>query len=490
MPPVWPGTQTARICCATVENNMLSIKASTFPIHQQKQAGFVVGFMASKIFCLHFSTMKTIDVPQSAPMVQYVERKLYKDAYRIACLGVTEEDWRLLALEAFEGLDLEVAKKSFLRLRDLKYLELIHSIEERRKRGENINSVFLADFYAYQSKFEEAAQLYRKAGQDQKAVEMFTDLREFEKAKQYLTPGRGRGKDRGGGVVANESRELLSKQAEWARNSNDPQAACDMYLTVGDHHKALEIMIENGWTDRMVNLAHDVDISQEPLLRLCARHLKSSGHYAQAAEVFEKLGDHKSLVSLYVDSFQWENAFDLVRKHPQYRGDVYFPYAAWLIENDRFDEAQEALTRAGREDEALHLLEELAENAIHETRFEDAGHYYWLLAKSCLNHAKRDRLDPSGSSVEVEKHVSKFRHFLSLSESYHVYSTVHQFIDQPFTNTLPDVFLNCANYLLHKLSDPYPRGISKLYPHITKSLLFGFRILHVPFWCFEPSLYP
>ena len=26
----------------------------------------------------------------------------HRDAYRIACLGVTEEDWRLLALEAFE----------------------------------------------------------------------------------------------------------------------------------------------------------------------------------------------------------------------------------------------------------------------------------------------------------------------------------------------------------------------------------------------------
>ena len=25
-----------------------------------------------------------------------------RDAYRIACLGVTEEDWRFLALEAFE----------------------------------------------------------------------------------------------------------------------------------------------------------------------------------------------------------------------------------------------------------------------------------------------------------------------------------------------------------------------------------------------------
>ena len=83
----------------------------------------------------------------------------HRDAYRIACLGVTEEDWRLLALEALEvskivsffpltlflstlllkGLDLEVAKKSFLRLRDLKYLELIHSIE--------VSSIFHSQLY-------------------------------------------------------------------------------------------------------------------------------------------------------------------------------------------------------------------------------------------------------------------------------------------------------------------------------------------------------
>ncbi|CAI8057295.1 Intraflagellar transport protein 122 homolog [Geodia barretti] len=62
-------------------------------------------------------------------------------------------------------------------------------------------------------------------------------------------------------------------------------------------------------------------------------------------------------------------AFGLVRKHPQIAGCVS-PIATWLIENDRFDEAQEVipnrwyqtLTRAGREEEALHLLEELAEN--------------------------------------------------------------------------------------------------------------------------------
>ena len=54
------------------------------------------------------------------------------------------------------------------------------------------------------------------------AVEMFTDLREFDKAKQYLVSSvRGRGR----GGVAKESLELLSKQAEWARESNDPHSA-------------------------------------------------------------------------------------------------------------------------------------------------------------------------------------------------------------------------------------------------------------------------
>lgn len=54
---------------------------------------------------------------------------LYRDAYKVACLGVTEGDWEALAHEALEGLDFDTAKKAFIRIRDLRYLELIHSIE-------------------------------------------------------------------------------------------------------------------------------------------------------------------------------------------------------------------------------------------------------------------------------------------------------------------------------------------------------------------------
>ena len=41
---------------------------------------------------------------------------IYRDAYHIACLGVTYEDWRLLALEALEVCELYIPSLSVSQL--------------------------------------------------------------------------------------------------------------------------------------------------------------------------------------------------------------------------------------------------------------------------------------------------------------------------------------------------------------------------------------
>lgn len=41
----------------------------------------------------------------------------------------------LLAMEALEGLSFEIAKQSFVRIRDIRFLELIHRIQEKQQMG-------------------------------------------------------------------------------------------------------------------------------------------------------------------------------------------------------------------------------------------------------------------------------------------------------------------------------------------------------------------
>ncbi|KAL2300007.1 hypothetical protein Nmel_012863, partial [Mimus melanotis] len=422
----------------------LNIKASNFPVHQQKLQGFVVGYNGSKIFCLHVFSMSAVEVPQSAPMYQYLERKMFKEAYQIACLGVTDADWRELAMEALEGLEFETAKKAFTRVRDLRYLELISSIEDRKKHGENNTDLFLADVYAYQGKFQEAAKLYKRSGHESLALEMYSDLRMFEHAKEFL--GSGDPKD---------TKMLIKKQADWAKDINEPKAAVEMYLSAGEHMKAIEISGDHGWVDMLIEIARKLDKAEREPLAKCAFYFKQLDNPGYAAETYMKVGDLKALVQLHVETHRWEEAFALCEKHPEFKDEVYVPYAQWLAENDRFEEAQKAFHKAGRQREAVRVLEQLTHNAVLESRFNDAAYYYWMLSMQCLDIAQENE----GQQTEM---LQKFHHFQHLAEVYHVYHFIQRYTEEPFSFHLPETLFNISRFLLHSLTKETPLGISKV----------------------------
>ena len=104
--------------------DQLYIKTREQPPSVQRLPGEVVGFKGSKIFVLNGSAMNTVDVPQSSTFYGFLQKKDYHMAYKIACIGVTEQDWRALGIESLLGKSFFLAKKAFTRIRDLKFIDL------------------------------------------------------------------------------------------------------------------------------------------------------------------------------------------------------------------------------------------------------------------------------------------------------------------------------------------------------------------------------
>lgn len=155
----------------------LFIKTGDLPPSSQRMPGEIVGFKGSKIYTVYDGSMTAIDVPQSATFYQFLQKKNFKMAYRIACLGVTEQDWRSLGIEALEEYNFEMAKKAFIRIRDLKFLELCERSESRFKRKEIDKHTLSAEINCYLGKFKEASLIYTKNNMPAKAIEMYTVLR-------------------------------------------------------------------------------------------------------------------------------------------------------------------------------------------------------------------------------------------------------------------------------------------------------------------------
>jgi intraflagellar transport protein 122 len=109
---------------AYTSKDTLFIKIREMPPSTQRLPGFVVGFKGAKIFCLQGNSMNTIDVPQSQTFYRFLEKKDFAMAYKIACIGVTEQDWRALGIEALLSKNFSLARRSFVRIRDLKFIDL------------------------------------------------------------------------------------------------------------------------------------------------------------------------------------------------------------------------------------------------------------------------------------------------------------------------------------------------------------------------------
>lgn len=419
--------------------NTLAIKVIDFPAHVQKLSGFVVGVCGSKAFCLNDFTMNTLELPLSSPMYQFIEKHMYHDAYKIACLGVPDGDWEELAHSALEHLEFDVARLSFVKLQDFNYLELIEDIQEQQQKGDYNRDVIMGDILAMKGKLKEAARLYQKSGHESKALTMYTDLRMFDEAQEFLG--------------AKDNNDLIRQKADWARNINEHKAAADMYISIGDIKTAVEIYAEQGWSDLLIDLSRRLDKSDKSALSVIAQHLKTLGQPASAAEIYRRLDDSAAVLQLHVEANEWAQAFAIVENQPQLNAIVYVPYAQWLAENDRFVQAQKAFHKAGKSDEAFKVFQQLTANSVSESRFDDAGFYYWIISRQYLDLSKE-------TGNKQDWYLEKFRENEKRAQIYYAYNTVHKYLEEPFTSYMPEALFNIARFLMAQTNQEKTLGIS------------------------------
>ena len=256
-----------------------TLQSSTPEIQEQHIFGMALGFRGQKIFCLLRNSVVGVDVPQGLNMQRALEHGDIKTAYKIACLGATEADWKLLAMRALRANSLSIAKNSFARLKETKYLSLIDSIERRtttitpqstssstvaalglkssslvRDRSGNaaaaavaaaasvaalstpttvppLESTWLAELMAYEGHHQEAAKIYARNGRLDEAIRLFTDLRRWEDAKMFA-------RNAGQADVS----ALTLQQAKWLQEINDWKGASEMYMAMGQFLQAAKII--------------------------------------------------------------------------------------------------------------------------------------------------------------------------------------------------------------------------------------------------------
>jgi len=362
-------------------------------------SGRVVGFRGRQILSRCEGALLSTEVSQSVNIARAVQQGNFLMAHQLACLAGTENDWRSLAMKAMRASELEIAKKCFTRLRDVKFLTFIDwvskghvasgsSVDKKEKDRSlmtlshsspkiDMNPVWYAELLAIENLPLEAAKAYNRMNRPQEAIRVLTDLRMYTEAKAF---SQSMGLD-----VATQS-ELVSQQAAWLQEIRDWQGAADLYISLGFLLRGAKLIGEyelSGWDDKLLELIKEApaDTNSE-LLVYCAEKFVSKGKLNNAMETYKKLGDVYRLVELYATCQMWKEATDLAERQPGKFDPAHFvPHARWLANNARYDEAVEAFTRAGRPDLAFKILKQLLMTSIFGSDFRNASHYSWKIAR-------------------------------------------------------------------------------------------------------------
>ena len=427
------------------------IKTSDFPPIKEKMTGVIIGFRGTKVFMLQsYNNVSVLDISNSQSIMRYAEKKQMNEAFKIACLGATNQEWIYLGVESMLNFDFTVAANCFKKIQDIKLINLVANLEQEKKEGIDDN-IIRGDIYSHIGKYKKASDLYIKGGRPDKAQEMYATLKMYAEALEirakYMQGGDNTFTD-----------EILQQQAEWLEENKKFKEAGDLYIAIGKKKKAIEIYGEHGLLDILIDICRGLTKDEDAeSIALCGHYFSKHKNYAYAAEAYLRLGDTKSIVYMNVELKKWDEAFILSRENKQLSEYVHLKYAENLILEDKFKEAQEYYRKADRVDLSMKLLDKLIDNAVYEKRYKDACFLFISYTTDALSVIKDFGEDVSKlSKIDFSK-LKEFKDSNDLSDIFNAYDYIYKFIEEPFSSDVISVsktdLFNACLFLVNKITN-------------------------------------
>lgn len=110
-------------------------------------------------------------------------------------------------------------------------------------------------------------------GKLDKAIEIFTDLKQWEKAMNYINKSNKSAEVSGTGQHVKQAiiKKLKQKQAQWYKEISNFKDAGKIYLQINDYDNAIEMYGCNGHIDELINICRNLNKQEsEKEIKKCA----------------------------------------------------------------------------------------------------------------------------------------------------------------------------------------------------------------------------
>jgi intraflagellar transport protein 122 len=172
---------------AVSEGECVSVKAYELQRINTKFNSQLVRLSGLIVYALKGSSLAVFDVSLAVSVKGLTRNNDFVRAYELASFGFTEENWNELADAAIRLREHPNAIRAADHARNLKLLNFIDQIPVLAEDYKFTQYHLLAEVDAWTGNFDSAARVWIRDGNSERAVQMFFDVRQFDKLEQFLS---------------------------------------------------------------------------------------------------------------------------------------------------------------------------------------------------------------------------------------------------------------------------------------------------------------